>query len=125
MYTLHMSWSFRATVLTIVMAWGLAPQIACFMPEQMLTQPERDCCKEMSSDCGGANMSHACCRTVVRTDVGITAKTVRIVTPHFDVAERMIDAASSIFLTPSRELSAGNGHAPPHDPGVSSLVLRI
>src|ERR1700757_1465436 len=71
-YTSPMSWSFRGLVLTVGMLCGLAPQIACFMPDQPLTQPEMDCCAKLANDCGQMNMS--CCRPVVRTDVGIAAK---------------------------------------------------
>jgi hypothetical protein len=125
MYTLHMSWPFRALVLAVVLAWGLAPQLACFMPDQALTESEMDCCEGMASDCSSANMSHACCRTVVRTDVGIAAKVVRNLMPTFDVAERATDISIALPLRVIRELSIHNSHAPPSGALVSSVILRI
>jgi hypothetical protein len=125
MYTLPMSWSFRALVVGVVMAWGLGPQLACFMPENMLTEAERDCCEKMASECGGTNMSHECCRTVVRSDVGIATKVVRSVMPHFDVAARMPQTVAILCQTFSPQFLIENGHAPPGQAEVTFLTLRI
>ena len=125
MYTLHMSWPFRALVLTVVVAWAIAPQLACFMPDQTFTKSETDCCQQMATDCSSANMSDACCRTMVRTDVGIAAKVVRNIMPRFDVAERAIDISIALPSNGSRGLSIHNSHAPPAESLVSSVILRI
>ena len=125
MYTFRMSWSFRVLVFNVAMVWALAPQLACFMPDQMFTEPEKECCKQMANSCGGANMSHECCRSAVRIDVGTATKAVRHVAPQFEVTERTIDIAASLLLAGSRRLSVQNNHAPPHDPEASSLILRI
>jgi len=108
-----------------MLAWEMAPQLACFMPDQALTKPEMDCCEEMASDCSSANMSNACCQTVVRTDVGIAAKVVRNLMPKFDVAERAADISIALPLRLSRELSIHNNHAPPSEALASSVILRI
>jgi hypothetical protein len=125
MYTLPMSWSFRALVFGVVMALGLAPQLACFMPENTATEAERDCCEKMANDCGGTNMSHECCRTAVRSDVGIATKVVRNVMPHFDVAARTAQTGSVLCLTFSPQFLIETSHAPPGKAGVSFLTLRI
>jgi hypothetical protein len=125
MYTLHMSWPFRALVIALVVAWGIAPQLACFMSDQTFTKSEMDCCQEMASDCSSANMSDACCRTLVRTDVGIAAKVVRNIMPRFDVEERASDISVGIPPNGSRELSIHDSHAPPAEALVSSIILRI
>jgi hypothetical protein len=122
MYTLRMSWSFRTLVLSVAMVWALAPQIACFMPDEM-TEAERECCKQMAHDCGNAGMSHECCKTVVRPDVGALAKAVRDIAPDATVLDRTIDSLSLVELP--RVFSAPSYHAPPHDFGASPLVLRI
>lgn len=123
MYTVHMTWSFRALVLSVAMVWALVPQLACFMPDPALTPPEMDCCKEMVNDCG-TNMSHECCRTPGPTDVGIVAKATRVKALHLAEAV-MLHVESSPLRTPSRGLSVQHTHAPPHDAGASPLVLRI
>jgi hypothetical protein len=106
------------------MAWGLAPQLACFMPDEMRAE-EKDCCEGMTHDCGGPNMSHDCCRTIVRTDIGISTKTIRNVMPAVDAAERTIDIAPLLLPTVSRDSWTRNDHAPPEKPGVSTPILRI
>ena len=126
MYTLHMSLSFRAWVLAVALASGLGPQLACFMPDQTVTKSEMDCCERMAGDCSGANMSHACCRTVVQTDVGIVAKVFRNLMPTSDVAERAIDDVSIALQNGGfGELFIYNNHAPPPEPLVSFTILRI
>ena len=125
MYTLHMSWPFRALVFAVVLAWGLVPELACFMPGQTITKSEMDCCQGMAGDCSSANMSHACCQTPVRTDLGIAAKGIRNVILRFDVAERAIDISIALPSTGSWELSIHKSHAPPAESLVSSVILRI
>ena len=125
MYTLHMSWPFRTLVLGLLLAWGLAPQLACFMPDQPLTAAEMDCCKEMASDCSTANMTHACCKTVVRTDPGVAAKVVRHDVPQLAVADRTLNIAAELSRNFDSQFSRQTDHAPPVKGGGSSLVLRI
>lgn len=124
MYTLHMSWSFRAAVLMVLLAWGLAPQVVCFMPDETLTPSEIDCCKQMAGDCM-ANMSHACCQKAVRPDTGITAKVLRHLMPQLDVADREFADPPAFLDMNCREALVQNNHAPPPEPLVSSSVLRI
>ena len=120
-----MSWSFRSLVLTVAVAWGVAPQIACFMPDQTLSQQEKDCCNEMASDCGGSNMTHECCRTVVRTDTGIAAKVLRHALPDSVLTNIGIPVVRPMSLDGSRQLATRNNHAPPHDREALSSILRI
>src|SRR5713101_2705542 len=120
-----MSWSFRAMVLTVVLAWGLAPQLACFMPEEPLTPAEMECCKEMLNECGGTNMSHACCRTAVQTDIGIAAKAIGNPIPRFETVRIIADNVGFSALGFARELWKQSDHAPPDPVSLSSLVLRI
>jgi hypothetical protein len=125
MYTFYMSWPFRTLVLGVLLAWGLAPQLACLMPDQALTPAEMDCCKEMAADCSAANMSHACCTTVIRTDLGIAAKVVRPDVPQLAVADRTPNIAAAFSTSFDRQISPQTGHAPPDKAGESSLILRI
>src|ERR1700741_2302286 len=90
-----MSWSFRVLVLTVTVVCGLAPQIACFLPDQLLTQDERDCCEKMASDCGG-QMDMSCRQTVVHIDVGVTAKSIRSLMPDLNIAPPHISLSSEI-----------------------------
>ena len=121
-----MSRLFRALVVAVILAWGLVPQLACFVPEQMLTQAEQDCCEKMAAECGGTmTMSHACCRTVVRADSGIATKATRDVMPRVDVAEVFTEAVPVLLSHVSSDAARQTDHAPPGTLTVSSLVLRI
>jgi hypothetical protein len=110
------------------MLWALMPQLACFFPEEMLTESESECCRQMASDCDEANMpQHDCCRTLVQPNVATSAKALRDLNPHFEVLATVI-----AFETPSLPLfddvaagSVRNIHAPPDDSYALSLVLRI
>ena len=110
--------------LSVAMLWALVPQIACFMPDQM-TETEQQCCKQMANNCGGAAMSHECCKTVVRPDVGTLAATIRGIAPDFNVAARTFNAAAAVALPQSGDLAATFIHAPPHDIQASPVILRI
>jgi len=125
MYTLHMSWSFRTLVLALVMAWGIAPQLACLMPDQTLTPAEMDCCKGMAGDCSSSNMSQACCQTTVRTEVVIAAKVVRHVMPRLDVAAATTNINPDLFFAFDGQPPRQTDPVPPDSPGNSSPVLRI
>ena len=125
MYTLHMSLPFRVLVLGVLVSCGLGPQLACFMPDQKLTQSEMDCCKGMAGDCSAANMSQACCQTVVRTDTGVAAKIVRYGMPRTEVAAASTHISADSVLPFDRHLSLPSDHAPPDKSGGTSLILRI
>ena len=124
MYTLYMTWPFRALALSVAMVWALVPQLACFMPDPALTPAEMDCCQKMANECGGMNMSHECCRPQARADVGIVAQSARIKVPH------LADAVM-LHIEPFRPLMVSSGlfvretHAPPPDPVSPPLALRI
>ena len=124
MYTLSMSWLFRALALTMMLALGFASQATCLMPEQPATQSEPDCCKQMASDCNGTNTSMACCQMVVRTDPAITRANAHDLIQRFN-AENAVDLSTSFTLNDFRERVSRSDHAPPYDSGVSSPVLRI
>ena len=109
----------------MAMAWVVAPQIACFMPDEMLTQAEKDCCKGMMRDCSGANMAHECCKTVGRAEVAAPAKGIRHLAPSFEVAVGTVEVESSLLPAGSHTVSLRNNHAPPLDSAASFLILRI
>jgi hypothetical protein len=125
MYTLHMSWQFRTFVLGVLLTCGLASQVACFMPDQALTTAEMDCCKTMAGDCSGANMTHACCKTVVRSELGVAARIDRHDVTQLDVVDRTSNVATECFLQFDRRLSRHTDHDAPDKAGGDSLILRI
>jgi len=125
MYTLHMSSTFRGLALIVALAMGLTSQATCLAFDQADTQSKPDCCTQMANNCDGTNTSMACCQTVVRTDPAVAATTTRNLTQRFDAAERAADVEAPLPIMVSAERAFQRNHEPPHDPGVSSLVLRI
>jgi len=120
-----MSWPFRALALGVLLSWGLAPQLACFMPDQTLTQSDMDCCKGMAGDCSASTMSHACCQTVVRTDLGVAAQIIRHVIPRSEIAAASAGRAPDLLIRLDHQFSTESVHPPPGNSGGSSLILRI
>jgi len=123
MYTLPMSWSFRAWVLLLLLSWGLIPQLACFVPDQALTPQAMDCCQGMAGDCSSANMSQACCQTVVHTNLGITVRVTREAMPTLDAAVAVTDTAPDLNINFDPLQLSRTAHAPPDT--ISPLILRI
>jgi hypothetical protein len=111
-------------VVAMALVWGLVPQIACFLPDQLLTASEKDCCETMAGQCGQMDMP--CCRTVVRTDMtAIQAQVVRSINPALNAVP--VAPVTSCALLPRRWTGSFvlDDHAPPPDVGASSLTLRI
>jgi len=123
MYTLHMSWPFRALVLLVVLGWGIPPELICFLPEESLTQAEMDCCQKMAGECGDTQMSHQCCRPEVRTQVGIAAKIIRQSVPVSEAAEWNPDITK--LLHDSWNVAEITIDRPPDKPPLSPSILRI
>ena len=124
MYTLHMSRSFRVLAIGFTILWVLAPQIACFMPDQM-TETEQQCCKEMANDCSGSGMSHECCRTVVRTDVATLTAANRDIAHDFSIAETSSETGGFFLSIAYAGNDLSRNLSPPIDSGPSSVILRI
>jgi len=126
MYTLHMSWSFRATVLGVLLSVGLAPQLACFMPDESVSQSDMDCCKEMIGACTAPNMSHECCQTMGPAQVGLTAKAAYDVMPRSTLVRATFEIAPESLVRSDRQPAWFEDPGPPHKHGHSSfVVLRI
>ena len=128
MYTLHMSRTLRTLGVGFALWWAILPQLACFLPREMPSTAESDCCKHMAGACGDPSMqSHKCCGDTRRPDLAMAPKTFREAAPDvaipvaanpFEALAAPPSAIASGFLT-------GDIHAPPRDPSVSSLTLRI
>jgi hypothetical protein len=126
MYTLHMSWSFRAMVLGVLLSVGLAPQLACFMPDEPASQSDLECCKEMIGACTAPNMSHECCQTVAPATVGLTAKAAHDVMPRSTLVRATFEIVPELLGRSDRQWAWFEDPGPRHQGGDSSfVVLRI
>ena len=100
--------------------------MACTLPSAVLTPAERACCRQMASQCGGAQMpsSHSCCKSVVPGDQRALAKspTQPLYQAQFlylvtVVLNHLPQSTSLPFLAIS--------HSPPEAHPSSPLILRI
>jgi hypothetical protein len=103
----------------------LVPQLACFMPGDAITKPEMDCCKDMTGDCTGTNMSHPCCQMVVRSEIGVAAKVIKNATPDFSMTDGATDISAAVSGSGYQKGPIHDIHAPPPVTIGSSSVLRI
>ncbi len=128
-YILRSMRPLRCLALTFTILIALAPQLACFLPEQrVLTAGEMECCEHMSGDCGRAFMqAHECCAGTVRLDLATLDKTRREVSSLDEFtalggSADLPDVPGSTYVAP---LFSEATHAPPADLFSPSLILRI
>src|SRR5712671_3067416 len=51
----------------IVLSSLMAPTMLCLIPGATMTPAEAECCRQMASNCGDAQMPHACCKIISPT----------------------------------------------------------
>jgi hypothetical protein len=125
MYTLYMSWPFRAVVFGVLVSLGTGPQLACFMPDQTVTQADMDCCKEMIGACAAPDMSHGCCQVTAPTELALAAQAAQQVIPRLELADSTADIAPDILSWIDGTPSSNTNHAPPDKHRESLVILRI
>ena len=123
-----MKWRFKVVALTVALVWTLLPQLACFLPETMMTAEEHECCKRMAGDCDQAMMpQHQCCRYEIRTDKAITA-THRDNHSQVEMPATMAAIAGFehvLVHDSNRFTGVALLSSPPGNPAQASSVLRI
>jgi len=119
----------RVLALALVICWVLIPQLGCFLPINEMTQTESECCQQMAGDCGEANMQgHACCTGIVRPDAATATQAHREFVPHSELTSTpQVSGTLDLggLVAAAALLAQRDIHAPPDDPHVSSLILRI
>lgn len=121
-------WTGKLAVLVMVMSIWASPLMACMAPDALLTNEERECCRNMAVDCGQMEMpaSHSCCKVVAR-QIDSYLINSRFPTIHPAPAVTLFvtvdaDPSASIATTAA---SLFHGHPPPVSPPPSISVLRI
>ena len=121
-------WTSKLAVLVMAVSVWASPLMACMLPDADLTVEERECCKNMASDCGRMAMpaSHSCCTVVVRqADPYLinsrfpTIHSVSNVTLFMAAVEDPVPA----ILLHANPMSVGN--SPPTSPPETISILRI
>jgi hypothetical protein len=121
-------WTGKLAVLVMVISVWASPVMACMVPDALLTDEERECCKNMANDCGRTEMpaSHSCCKVVTR-QIDSYLINSRFPTVHPAPAVTLFIAEDVNPSTANAMVAsfAFRGHSPPVSPPHSISILRI
>src|SRR5882762_10016267 len=114
-----------AALLVLLATQGLS----CFVPQQLLSASENECCRQMGSQCGSKEMSspQACCKSPTQQSAQLYIGRV----DHFQIAPAAAIAAflpvapTSILLAANSALTIAPFNSPPARLSESNSVLRI
>jgi hypothetical protein len=120
----------KVGVSILAMLLAALPVMACVQPGAEMTAPERECCKKMAAQCGGAGMmkSHKCCQTDIAPNSLDAMKTSSSQIDHSlpDFCAQVVPLEAKAALQPT---FATNIASPPHSPpgllSSATTVLRI
>lgn len=123
-------WTVKLAVLALALSLQAVPLMACMLPDSLLTEEERACCKAMADDCGQMEMpaSHSCCKITVHDSDSF------LVNPRFAAGHPQMAAAPLVLVHGSDVFLPATGAQPPfvaqiHSPPVSQppvfSILRI
>src|SRR5690349_15978160 len=99
--------------------------MACLVLGAEMTQPERNCCKQMAQQCGSMKMplSHSCCQSGVSLPHAMLhAPFVQLTVPA--LSGGVVTGVAQAHLSALR-FSLFEFHPPPESPPVASSILRI
>jgi len=105
------------------------PGLSCFVPQQLLGADEKECCRQMGSQCGSKEMSspQSCCKSPsqqsVQPYIG-SGEHLRIV-PVATVAAFLPVEPTSILLVEDSRLTIAQFHSPPLSLSETNSVLRL
>jgi hypothetical protein len=115
-------------VLVLLLVSGLAPAMACMVPDAQMNAEERACCRMMKNQCGQMGMpaSHGCCQKTPPS-VHNNALDTKAMTFHPAVVP-VIWLAASELMNPDSAVTGWVEHpdySPPKSPPATISILRI
>ena len=122
-------WASKLAVLVMMMSAWASPLMACMVPDALLTDEERECCKNMADDCGqmmGMPESHSCCK-VVTQQIDSYLINSRFPTVHPAPAVTLFVAMDVNPSTANTMVASSqfHGHSPPISSPHNISILRI
>ena len=117
-----------AVALGALLLWTVAPALACFLPGEVTSAAERECCQKMATHCGHSMTptTHGCCRVPSRPETMMTQANV---SPPAKYAIAVVAAELHPALTGlngSQQTSFVLSESPPGGLSLcSSAILRI
>src|SRR5258708_5885148 len=123
-------WTVKLAVLALALSLQAVPLMACMLPDSLLTEEERACCKAMADDCGQMEMpaSHSCCKiTVHDSDPFLVNSCFAAGHSQMAAAPLVLVHGSDVFLpaTGTQHSSVAKIHSPPVSPPPVFSILRI
>ena len=119
----------RFWAVTTLLVLHVMPGLSCFVPQQLLSASENECCRQMGSQCGSQEMSspQSCCKSRTQQSAQLYIASGE----HFQIAPAGIIAAflpvtpDSILLAAGSALTIPQFHSPPLNFSEANSVLRI
>ena len=103
--------------------------LSCFVPQQLLSASEKECCRRMGSQCGSKEMSspQSCCKlpTQQSAQLYINSGERFQMAPAGAIAASLPIAPASILLDVNSTLTIAKVHSPPLGPLETNSVLRV
>jgi hypothetical protein len=126
---LAMKLSTRLFAVAALLALLGVPGLSCFVPQQLLGADEKECCRQMASQCGSKEMPspQSCCKSPsqqgVQPYIG-SSEHSRIV-PVTTVTAFLPVESTPILLVAESALTIAQFHSPPLSLSETNSVLRI
>jgi hypothetical protein len=119
----------KLAVLALALSLQAVPLMACMIPDSLLTEEERACCKAMADDCGQMEMpsSHSCCTVTVHQGDPFLVNSRFASGPLQSAAGVPLIGGSDVFLplTLMQRPFVALIHSPPVSPPSVFSILRI
>jgi hypothetical protein len=119
----------RFCAVTTLLVLLVMPGLSCFVPQQLLSASENECCRQMGSQCGSQEMSshQSCCKSLAQQSVQLYVGSGEHfqITPASAVTAFLPVAPTSILLAANSALTIPQFHSPPLSFSEANSVLRI
>jgi len=116
----------KLAVLLLTLSIFASPLMACLLPDSAMTDEERECCRQMASNCEEMP-SHSCCQTTVH-DAHPYLSISRLPISAPALATLAVLQVTEIIGRPeliSQFVPSSDAHALPESPPVKTSILRI
>ena len=119
----------RFWAVTTLLVFLVMPGLSCFVPQQLLSASENECCRKMFSQCGSQEMSshQSCCKSPTQQSAQLYIGSGE----HFQIAPTAAVTAflpvapTSIVLAANSALTIPQFHSPPLSFSEANSVLRV
>jgi hypothetical protein len=119
----------RFWAVTTLLVLLVMPGLSCFVPQQLLSASENECCRQMASQCGSQEMSshQSCCKSPAQQNAQLYIGSGE----HFQIAPTAAISAflpvapASIVLAANSALTIPQFDSPPLSFSEANSVLRI